>query len=235
MQLHIGGYIPTSFLDYPGNTAAVVFFAGCQFRCPFCHNPELAIAAEENETTEPDGILADLAKRSIFLDGVCVTGGEPTLQPGLLPFLRQIRSLGLKVKLDTNGARPDVLERILSEELADYAAMDLKAPEATYPPACGREDDATLLPLVRKSIVLLMGGSIPFEFRTTLVPGLHRIEDAPLLGRMAEGAPLFVLQNFRPGHTLDPGFSSLVPFSMEFLEEFRTGLLPFVGEVKIRA
>lgn len=235
MQLHIGGYIPTSFLDYPGNAAAVVFFAGCQFRCPFCHNPELAIAAEENETTEPDVILADLKKRSIFLDGVCVSGGEPTLQPGLLPFLREVRSLGLKVKLDTNGARPDVLERIFSEQLADYAAMDLKAPEATYPLACGRDGDESLLPLVRKSIALLARGTVPFEFRTTLVPGLHRIEDAPLLGRMVQGAPLFVLQNFRPGHTLDPSFSSLAPFSMEFLEEFRTALLPFVGEVRIRA
>ena len=235
MQLHIGGYIPTSFLDYPGNTAAVVFFAGCQFRCPFCHNPELVFPGAEIERIGAEHILADLKKRAPFLDGVCVTGGEPTLQSGLLPFLREIRSLGLKVKLDTNGARPDVLERILAEKLADYAAMDLKAPEETYSLACGRDGDATLLPLVRKSIALLLRGAVPFEFRTTLVPGLHRIEDAPLLGRMAEGAPLFVLQNFRPGNTLDPGFSSLSSFPMEFLEEFRTALLPFVGEVKIRA
>ena len=235
MTLNIGGYILTSFLDYPGNTAAVVFFSGCQFRCPFCHNPELVLPGAANEQIDTGRILADLEHRVPFLDGVCITGGEPTLQSGLLPFLGEIHSLGLKVKLDTNGARPDILEQILSEKLADYAAMDLKAPEATYPQACGRDGDESLLPLVQKSIALLLRGSIPFEFRTTLVPGLHSIEDAPLLGRMAEGAPLFVLQNFRPGHTLDPDFSSLTPFSMEFLEEFRAALLPFVGEVKIRA
>ena len=235
MNLHIGGYIPTSFLDYPGCVAAAVFFAGCQFRCPFCHNPELVFPDASSERIDAGEILADLERRAPFLDGVCVTGGEPTLQSDLPLFLRKIRSLGLKTKLDTNGARPDVLERLLAEQLADYAAMDVKASAAGYSRACGLDGDVSILPLVRKSVALLLRSLIPFEFRTTLVPGLHTLDDAPLLGRMAEGAPLFVLQNFRPGNTLDPGFSSRTSFSREFLEEFRISLLPFVQEVKIRS
>ncbi len=235
MNLHIGGYIPTSFLDYPGCASAVVFFAGCQLRCPFCHNPELVLPSAASEDIDAEEIIADLERRAPFLDGVCVTGGEPALQRDLPVFLRKIRSLGLRIKVDTNGARPDVLEQLLAEKLADYAAMDLKASAAEYPRACGRNGDVSILPLVRKSISLLLRSSVVFEFRTTLVPGLHVLEDAPLLGRMAEGAPLFVLQNFRPGNTLDPDFSSLTPFSAEFLEAFRAAILPYVREVKIRA
>jgi pyruvate formate lyase activating enzyme len=228
----IGGYIPTSFLDYPGCTAAVIFFTGCQFRCPFCHNPELVLCEEICERTEAENILADLKRRAPFLDGVCVTGGEPTLQSGLIPFLKKIRLLGLKVKLDTNGALPEVLGQLLSEELLDYVAMDVKAPWAKYPRAGGWTGDISR---IAESISLLLDSSLSFEFRTTLVPGIHEPDDAPSLGRMTEGAPLYILQNFRPGKTLDPAFSSGEPFSEKFLEDFREALRPFVQSVRIRA
>ncbi len=232
MTLTIGGYIPTSFLDYPGCTAAVLFFAGCQFRCPFCHNPELVLPGESCERIKVEDILSDLEKRAPFLDGVCVTGGEPTLQNGLFLFLKKVRALGLKVKLDTNGALPEILGHILSEGLADYVAMDVKAPLASYPNASGWHGDITC---IKESISLLLNDSVAFEFRTTLVPGIHELQDASHLGRMTEGAPLFVLQNFRPGKTLDAELSSRAPFSGTFLEEFRSSLLPFVRAVKIRA
>ncbi len=231
MTLSIGGYISTSFLDYPAHTAGVLFLTGCQFRCPFCHNPDLVLPGEEHPSLSLEAILTDLHKRRAFLDGVCVTGGEPTLQEELPRLLEAIRSRGLKAKLDTNGARPDVLRNLLSAKLLDYVAMDVKAPWIKYPLASGWKGNTDL---VRESIGLLLDGDIPFEFRTTLVPGIHSTEDAPLIGQMIEGAPLFVLQSYRPGNTLSPGFAALSPLKEEFLIAFREAVRPWVGEVRIR-
>ena len=231
MALSIGGYIQTSFLDYPAHTAAVFFCTGCQFRCPFCHNPDLVLPGEGGASLSPDALLSDLESRKPFLDGVCVTGGEPTLQEELPDLLAAIRSLGLKVKLDTNGARPDVLKALLSDALLDYVAMDVKAPWCRYPLASGWKGDTGL---IRESMDLLLASGIPFEFRTTLVPGIHSPGDAPLLGEMARGAPLFVLQSYRPGNTLSPAFAALPPLKEEFLTAFKEGLRPWVREVRIR-
>lgn len=227
----IGGYIPTSFLDFPGSATAVVFLKGCQFRCPFCHNPELVTPKGETDLIPAGQILDDFRKRKNFLDGVCISGGEPTIQPGLLPFLDLIRAEDLKIKLDTNGARPDVLEQVLASGKADYIAMDVKAPWEKYPLASGWGGN---IESVKESISLLLGSKTAFEFRTTLVPGIHSLEDANPMGRMIEGAPLYVLQNFRPGHTLSPEFSGRDPFPPEFLEAFRETAAPFAGEVRIR-
>ncbi len=227
----IGGYIQTSFLDYPGSAAAVVFFRGCPFRCPFCHNPELVIPGMGGDSFEWRDILGDLERRKNFLDGVCITGGEPTIQEGLISFLGDLRSLGRKIKIDTNGARPGVLEHILDRNLADYAAMDIKASREKYPLASGWNGD---LSLVEKSISLLLGSNIPFEFRTTLVPGIHGLEDAPGIGDMIRGAPLYVLQRFRPGNTLDPAFAETSSLPAWFAEAFRERVLPFAKEVRIR-
>jgi len=229
--ISIGGYIPTSFLDFPRSAAAVVFLKGCQFRCPFCHNPELVAMNGETKPIPAGQILEDLRKRKNFLDGVCISGGEPTIQPGLIPFLDLIRAEGLKIKLDTNGARPDVLEQVLVSGKADYIAMDVKAPWEKYPFASGWTGD---IEAVKKSIFLLLDSKTAFEFRTTLVPGIHSHEDASRIGRMIEGAPLYVLQNFRPGHTLSPDFSGRDPFPPEFLEAFREMAAPFAEEVRIR-
>jgi pyruvate formate lyase activating enzyme len=222
-SVSIGGYIPTGFLDYPGATAAVVFMKGCPFRCPFCHNPEMVLPEAGGESFDPDEILGDLERRKNFLDGVC--------QEGLIPFLGKIRSLGLRVKIDTNGVRPDVLEEVLARGLADYAAMDIKAPREKYGPASGWNGDFSL---VKKSISLLLGSNIPFEFRTTLVPGIHGLEDAPGIGDLVRGAPLYVLQRFRPGSTLDPAFAETQPLGAWFAEAFRERVLPFANEVRLR-
>jgi len=229
--ISIGGYIPTSFLDFPGAAAAVVFTKGCRFRCPFCHNPELVAMNGETKPIPAEQILEDLRKRKKFLDGVCISGGEPTIQPELIPFLDSIRAQGLKIKLDTNGARPDVLEHVLESGKADYIAMDVKAPWEKYPLASGWDGN---FEAVMKSISLLLGSKTAFEFRTTLVPGIHSLEDACFMGKMIEGAPLYVLQNFRPGHTLSQEFSDRRPFPPEFLEAFREIAAPFAGEVRIR-
>lgn len=227
----IGGYIPTGFLDYPGAAAAVIFLKGCPFRCPFCHNPGLVLPGTGGESFEPDEIIGDVERRKNFLDGVCITGGEPSIQEGLVPFLGELRSLGLKVKLDTNGARPDVLEEVLGRGLADYVAMDIKAPREKYSLASGWDGD---LSLVEKSISLLLRSKIPFEFRTTLVPGIHGLEDAPGIGDLFRGAPLYVLQRFRPGLTLDPAFAEKPPLPVWFAEAFRERVLLFADEVRIR-
>lgn len=230
-SVSIGGYIQTSFLDYPGSAAAVVFLKGCPFRCPFCHNPGLVTPGTGDNPFECSEIMSDLARRKDFLDGVCVTGGEPSVQEGLVSFLGELRSLGLKIKIDTNGARPDVLEDILARGLADYAAMDIKAPREKYSLASGWNGD---LSLVESSISLLLRSDIPFEFRTTLVPGIHGLEDAPGIGDLLRGAPLYVLQRFRPGNTLDPAFAGTPPLPAWFAEAFRERVLTFASEVRIR-
>lgn len=231
MNLPIGGYIPTSFLDYPGHAAAVVFFRGCPFRCPFCHNPELILPGNGGTDLSAGEILRDLERRRPFLDGVCVTGGEPSASEGLLGFLESVRSLDLLVKLDTNGWRPEILSEALGRGIVNYLAMDVKAPWEKYSLASGWKGDLSRL---RESVSILLESPAPSEFRTTLVPGIHESSDAPLLGSMVRGARLHVLQNFRPGITLDPRLASGKPFPSPFLEAFRKDLLPFVRNVEIR-
>ena len=170
--MKIVGIQKLTLLDYPGKVACTVFLDGCNFRCPYCHNSQLLVGAEPIMTE--DGLLAFLRKRSGILEGVCVTGGEPTIHPQLPDLLRRIRDLGYCVKLDTNGYRPEVLSAVLSEGLADYVAMDIKNGPGIYGETVGLAGPDTAK--IRQSIHLLMTSGIEYELRTTVVKPLHSAE-----------------------------------------------------------
>lgn len=198
MQIH--GFNKTTLLDYPGYVAATVFTGGCNFRCPFCHNAGLVLDPTGQERITEEEVLAYLKKRRGILDGVCITGGEPTLQSDLLGFIRQIKGLGYLVKLDTNGYRPQVLWNLLSENLLDYVAMDIKASRENYAVAAGvRNLDISR---IEESVAILKSSRISYEFRTTVVKGIHSIDEFEAIGRWLEGSEAYYLQAFRENENL---------------------------------
>jgi pyruvate formate lyase activating enzyme len=201
--MEIKGFIETSFVDWPGRVCAVLFLPLCNLRCPFCHNRELVLHPEGLPSYPWETINPRLQTLQPWLDGVCVTGGEPTLQPDLPDLLRRIHSLGLSVKLDTNGTRPEVLRGLVALGLIDYLAMDIKGPldEKTYGQCSGA---AVSIAEIRKSMDLILSGAVPGEFRTTVVPQWHT---PSVLARMAlelEKAPKWTRQEFNPSQAMDP-------------------------------
>ncbi|WP_300264343.1 anaerobic ribonucleoside-triphosphate reductase activating protein [uncultured Cloacibacillus sp.] len=197
-----GGYLPASFLDWEGHVSAVIFCLGCNFRCPWCHNGGLALG--DGEKLDLGKILADVERRAAFLDGVVISGGEPTLQPGLPDLARAITELGLPVKLDTNGSRPEVIDALLNEGLVEHIAMDVKAPlgAAAYRRLTGVAADVEK---IRASMEIIKSRATSYEFRTTYVPALHSCEDLLALREALRGEPWRV-QCFKPNNCLDEKF-----------------------------
>lgn len=200
--MKIGGFQKVSLIDYPGKISAVVFTQGCNFRCPFCHNPELLAAEAVTEMPQTD-VLAFLEQRRGFLDGVVISGGEPTLQPELAGLCENIKNLGYRLKLDTNGSRPEVLKELIGGSLVDYVAMDLKTDGPRYPRLT--EEFAAAIRVAASASVILASG-IPHEFRTTCVGSL--VDDRALAAilEIVQGADLYVLQQVVARKVLDPGF-----------------------------
>lgn len=197
----IAGLQKLTLLDYPGKTACTVFTPGCNFRCPFCHNALLV-------TEKPDDFIGEeefftfLSRRKGILDGVCITGGEPTLQKELIPFMKKIKAMGFLLKLDTNGYRPDILKEIISKKLADYVAMDIKASPVKYSQATGLSDCD--FSLIKESISLLEKSGIPHEFRTTVTRELHNEDDFPeILSLFSADTPYFIQQFRDSGNLID--------------------------------
>lgn len=200
--MKFGGFQPFTLSDYPGRTAAIAFAQGCNFRCPFCHNGALLPVMVPEELLVPgETVLEHLKRRRGRLEGLVVSGGEPTLQAALPDFLRRVKRLEYQVKLDTNGSRPGMLARLLREGLVDFVAMDVKAPPEKYGLLCG-----TAAPLagVRESMALLADSGIPHLFRTTVVPGLLDDHDLKRLeGFIPSGSP-HIRQEFHADHALNP-------------------------------
>ena len=194
MQIH--GLNKTTLLDYPGHVACTVFTGGCNFRCPFCHNADLVLAPHTQPEISEEEFFAFIKKRSGILEGVCITGGEPLLQKDLADFIRQLRTYGLKIKLDTNGYLPDKLEELLKEGLLDYVAMDIKSSRAGYAAAAGLAPETFDYGRIAESISLLMRSGIPYEFRTTVVAGLHSAEDFDDIADMIAGCSHYYLQSY---------------------------------------
>ena len=198
--MRIYGFQKTTLLDYPGHVAATVFVGGCNFRCPFCHNGLLVLEPAAQPRIREEEVLSYLKKRQGILEGICVTGGEPTLQPDLAGFIRRLKGLGYLVKLDTNGSCPQVLEQLLQEGLLDYVAMDIKASPDNYATAAGlKEID---FDRIRQSIRLLMESNISYEFRTTVVKGIHTLEEFEEIGRLLQGCRAYFLQGFRESESM---------------------------------
>ncbi len=226
----IGGLHKLSLIDYPGKLSAVIFTRGCNFRCPYCHNPEL-IESNGGDFIEEDKILSFLDERKGKLDGVVVTGGEPTLQSEIVEFLERIKRLGFLVKLDTNGSYPERIKELIDRKLLDYIAMDIKAPLDKY-------NRITLTSIdtgrIVESIYLIMNSGIDYEFRTTAVRSLLSRDDFSKIGEMIKSAKLFALQEFRPTKTLDPDFLKETSYTKMELEEISISLKELVSKVIIR-
>jgi pyruvate formate lyase activating enzyme len=231
----IAGLQKMTLLDYPGKVACTLFLQGCNFRCPFCHNSGLLSGAGE-EGLSKEEFLQFLSKRRGILDGVCVTGGEPTLQPGLEELLRQIKSLGFAVKLDTNGSRPAVLKRLVEEKLVDYVAMDVKNGPDAYGTTVGVP--ALNLEPIEESLRFLLQGNVAYELRTTVVAQLHDEASVQQMGQWLAGlvpgkkAEKLFLQFFTDRESvLSQGLSA---HDRRTMEEFAEILTPYIDKVSVR-
>jgi pyruvate formate lyase activating enzyme len=189
----IKGLQKLTLLDFPGKMACTVFTAGCNFRCPFCHNASLVTSIDDERISEEE-FFAFLKKRQGILEGVCVTGGEPTLQPDLADFLKKIKDLGYAIKLDTNGYRPDVLKKVVNDGLVDYVAMDIKNSKEKYGITAGL--DCFDISKIEESVDFLKGGDCPYEFRTTVVKELHTPQDIVSITNWLQGSTQYFLQGF---------------------------------------
>lgn len=228
--MHFCGMNKTTLLDYPGHVAATLFTGGCNMRCPFCQNGGLVLEPEAQPRITEEEVLAFLRKRQGILEGVCITGGEPTLQPGLENFIRCVKELGYLVKLDTNGYRPQVLEHLLKQGLLDYVAMDIKASRKHYGNACGLPE--VELSLIERSVELLKTSKVPGEFRTTVVKGIHTPEEFTAIGQWLQGDKAYFLQSYRDSdQVICPGFSG---FDRQQLEEMRRRAAEYVPLTELR-
>lgn len=228
MQIH--GLNKTTLLDYPGYVAATVFTGGCNFCCPFCHNAGLVLAPERQPVLPEQEVLAFLKKRRGILSGVCITGGEPTLQPDLKEFLSAVKELGYLVKLDTNGYRPAVLRELLLEELVDYVAMDIKTSLSCYEKLTGRKNMD--INRIKMSIQLLLSGKTAYEFRTTVVRELHTRRDFEEMADFLAGSKIHYLQAYRESENVITG--GYHPCTREEMEEYAQILRSTIPKVEIR-
>ena len=224
------GLQKTTLLDFPGNVACTVFTGGCNFRCPFCHNASLITNLPGDEHLSEENFFDFLQKRRGLTDGVCITGGEPLLQKDILPFITRIKELGYLVKLDTNGSYPDALRALLEAGLLDYVAMDIKNAKSAYLMTAGTDRD--ILPEIEKSISLLKKGSVPYEFRTTVIREFHTEERMREIGMWIGDVPRYFIQNFSDaGEVLSKGLSGFAPSELDGL---LAAVSPYIPNAKIR-
>ncbi len=234
----IGGLQKMTLIDYPGKIAATVFTNGCNFRCPFCHNPELVhgsrftVHGDDRVEKQVDEFFGFLETRKGKLDGVCITGGEPTLQPDLVDFIKRIKELGFAVKLDSNGTRPDVLRELFEKKLVDYVAMDIKASPGNYQKVCGAKID---LERIKLSVDLIKNSRVDYEFRTTIVPGLHNEKEFEEVAEWLNGAKRYILQKYQDyGKILDDSLRDKIKGKEIDLNKIKKMFEEKVDEVEIR-
>lgn len=213
--MRIQGLQKVTLLDFPERVACTVFLAGCNFRCPFCHNASLVTHIEPENDIAEEEVLAFLEKRSGVLDGVCITGGEPLMSPGLEKFMEKIKKLGYDIKLDTNGSNVNRLRYLIGEGLADYVAMDIKNCPEKYGMTIGIDDYDT--ENVKASAAFLMEGNVEYEFRTTVVREFHKRDDFEKIGRWLAGARKYYLQTFVDSGDLIA--TGLRPYTKEIMEQ----------------
>ena len=227
--MNILGRQKSSFIDYPNKISTVYFTGGCNFKCPYCHNKDLvnSIGTKFSE----DEIFSFLLKRKKFIDAVCISGGEPTLQKDLYKFISKLKSEGFFVKLDTNGYRPDVLEPLIKDKMIDYIAMDIKGPLYAYEKITGVKIDVDL---IKKSIEIIKSSNIDYEFRTTICRELITTTDILEIAKMIKGSKSYSLQNFRDGDTVLCGKNRLTPYDKEELAELEAILNDYFELFRIK-
>lgn len=229
--MKISGLQKTSLIDYPNKLSCIIFTQGCNLRCPYCHNPELVLPEKFLPLMDLEEIFSFLKRRKRYLDGAVITGGEPCIQEGLDGFLKEVKKLGYAVKLDTNGTRPDVIEKLAAEKLIDYIAMDIKAPSGKYEILTGTGADTKK---IASSVSFIMDSGIEYEFKTTVVYPLLQKEDFHLIGRQIQGARMHYLQHFVPSAAIDEKCFSYPPLTDADFEELRQIMLKHVKECRVR-
>jgi len=220
--MEIKGFIGVSLIDWDGKVSSVIFLPSCNMRCPFCYNTKLVLQSSQMPTIPVENILGYLKKNTGWIDGVVVTGGEPTIHEDLPTLCQEIKKLDFLVKLDTNGTNPKMMRELIDRGLVDYIAMDVKAPfrEEKYSKASGANATA-LLPKIEQTTQTLLYGRVEYEFRTTLVPTIHQISDIREICEKIKGCKKYALQNFRADtETIDPNFQKLKPFSKIEIDRF---------------
>lgn len=231
-MVEIKGIERFSSRDFPGHISSTVFLGGCNFRCPFCHNAELVLRPERLQTTPMDIFLSYLDGRRGWLEGVCLTGGEPLLHDDVEDLIRVVRERGLLIKLDTNGSFPDRLEGLLSAGLLDWVAMDVKAPLERYREVTRSNVDVERI--VRSADVIRQSG-VRHTFRTTVVPGLVGRDDVVRVGEWLNGAESYAIQPFVPNDPIDPAYLEIKPFSRTELEGILEAARPFFKDVRLES
>ena len=228
MVIQIKGFLETSFIDWPGKIVSVVFLPYCNLRCPYCHNHGLVLTPDKHKTISTKYIFKRLDEFRGWIDGVCITGGEPTLHPYLSELIRQFRSKGFLIKLDTNGTCPDVLGDLLSNGLIDYLSMDVKGPldEIRYSRCAGVPVN---LRNIRESIGMLKDGAIPYEFRVTVVPGLLDKDAILEMAKQLVCVDKFTIQGFNPSDPLNPELKNVKPYNEEELDDMRVKVSKILG------
>jgi len=236
--MKIAGIQKLTLIDYPGKLACTVFLTVCNFRCPFCYNPQLVLPEKISKVSflSEREFFNFLKEKKDYLEGVCIGGGEPTVSEDLPEFCKRIKKLGYKVKIDTNGSNPQMLQDLIKRNLVDYIAMDIKAPSEKYPKLIGLEDVSpfSLLGKIEQSISILKTSNIDYEFRTTVVPGLLDKEDILKITKWISPAKKYVLQNFQSERTLDPNLTHLNSYPSEFLHKIKQSIEPFFETCQVR-
>ena len=228
--MKISGLQKLTLLDYPGKMAAIIFIAGCNFLCPFCHNSDLVVAPKDSPEISQEEIFSFLNKRKGILDGIVISGGEPLLYEETIDLIKRIKDLGYSVKLDTNGSFPERLKEVIDKGLVDYVAMDIKNCKEKYAKTIGKESFD--ISKIERSVEILKNGKIPYEFRTTIVHELHTPQDIVDIGKWINGAKAYFLQPYRDSETVIlKGFSA--PEKLE-LEAIKAEIKPFAENVEIR-
>ncbi|NQU78763.1 anaerobic ribonucleoside-triphosphate reductase activating protein [Candidatus Woesearchaeota archaeon] len=215
----IAGLQKTSLVDWPEKICSTIFIAGCNFRCGFCHNPELVLSdeIEKIESMSENDLITAIYERKRFIDGVCITGGEPLMSPGILPLIKKFKEKGFAVKLDTNGSVPTMLKKLIDEKLVDYVAMDIKSPKLRYAEVTCSDINTEL---IEQSIKILKDSNIDYEFRTTVVKGLLEIDDIVKISEWIKGSKAYYLQQFvSTEKTIDPAYQGRKSYTPDELNE----------------
>ncbi|NLK91293.1 MAG: anaerobic ribonucleoside-triphosphate reductase activating protein [Clostridiales bacterium] len=227
--MSILGIEKSSFIDYPNNICTVIFTGGCNFRCPYCHNSPIVNGI--GEKIDKMEVIDFLRNRKKFIDALCISGGEPTIQKGLYDFIRQVKKEGFSIKLDTNGTNPDLLKKLIDEKLIDYIAMDIKAPLNKY---SSITQTPVVLGDIQKSINILLENKVDYEFRTTICKELLNVEDIRIISEEIKGCNTYVLQNFKDGETILAGRNKFTPYSDEELEDVQNEICDLLHRVIVR-
>ncbi len=231
MNLDLKGIHTTSLIDWPGKISSVVFLAKCNFRCPFCHNPDLIEGYQKIPNIKIDNLFEILESKRKWIDGVCITGGEPTLYSDLPEFIAEIKERDFEVKLDTNGTNPEMIYDLIKKRLIDYIAMDIKNIPSKYAEVTASQ---VLVYKIKKSVEIIKKGEIDYEFRTTVVPDLHSKEDIKKIGQWLKGSKRYFIQQFRPLNTLDPKFLKKRSFLASELKELKKEVEGYFKNCEIR-